>query len=166
MTHSQIAEANAFPANSLLAKKVVLRIEQMAQTRQRLVPRLDSLDWLFHHGRWLFGFQFSRCQRGGKGTSADGRRLIDARVVKVDAANDLALLKAEGRFAPLPVAASRGVRLGSTVATVGFPATGLQGFSPKLAKAKSRRWPVARTMRVIPDQRASAAGEFGWRTRR
>ena len=33
--------------------------------------------------------------------------LISARVVKVDAANDLALLKAEGRFAPLPTTASR-----------------------------------------------------------
>jgi hypothetical protein len=42
-------------------------------------------------------------------------------VVKVDAANDLALLKAEGRFAALPVVASRAMRLGSTVATVGFP---------------------------------------------
>jgi hypothetical protein len=29
--------------------------------------------------------------------------LIDAKVVQVDAANDLALLKADGRFAPLPV---------------------------------------------------------------
>jgi uncharacterized protein len=62
--------------------------------------------------------------------------LIDATVVKIDAANDLALLKATGRFAPLPVAASRGVKLGGTVATVGFPNIGLQGFSPKLAKGE------------------------------
>jgi hypothetical protein len=35
----------------------------------------------------------------------------------VDAANDLALLiKAEGRFAALPVAASRAVKLGGTAA--------------------------------------------------
>ena len=65
-----------------------------------------------------------------------GAGLIDARVVKVDAANDLALLKTAGRFAPLPVAASRGLKLGGTVATVGFPDTGLQGFSPKLAKGE------------------------------
>jgi S1-C subfamily serine protease len=52
--------------------------------------------------------------------------LIDAKVVQVDAANDLALLKADGRFAPLPIAASR------TVATVGFPdpAGAGQGFAP------------------------------------
>jgi len=59
-----------------------------------------------------------------------------ARVVKVDKANDLTLLKAEGRFAGLPVIASSGVRLGATAATVGFPNTGLQGFAPKLAKGE------------------------------
>jgi S1-C subfamily serine protease len=62
--------------------------------------------------------------------------LISAKVVKVDAANDLALLKAEGRFAALPVASSRGVKMGGTVATVGFPNIGLQGFAPKLAKGE------------------------------
>src|SRR5206468_2955768 len=62
--------------------------------------------------------------------------LISAKVVKVDAANDLALLKAEGKFAALPLAASRAVKLGGTVATVGFPNIGLQGFAPKLAKGE------------------------------
>ena len=62
--------------------------------------------------------------------------LISAKVVKVDAANDLALLKAEGKFSPLPIAPSRGVKLGNTVATVGFPNIGLQGFAPKLAKGE------------------------------
>jgi len=65
-----------------------------------------------------------------------GVGLIDATVVQTDAANDLALLKATGRFAPLPIAASRTVKLGGSVATVGFPSTGLQGFSPKLAKGE------------------------------
>ena len=57
-----------------------------------------------------------------------GAGLLDATVVKVDAANDLAWLKAGGRFAPLPIAASRTVKLGGTVATVGFPDIGLQGL--------------------------------------
>jgi S1-C subfamily serine protease len=61
-----------------------------------------------------------------------GAGLIDAAVVKVDAANDLALLKAVGRFTPLPIAASRTAKLGGTVATVGFPDIGLQGFAPKV----------------------------------
>jgi len=62
--------------------------------------------------------------------------ILSARVVKVDKANDLALLKADGKFTALPVIASRGARLGATVATVGFPNTGLQGVAPKLAKGE------------------------------
>src|SRR6266568_3177856 len=62
--------------------------------------------------------------------------IISAKVVKADVANDLALLKADGRFSPLPVATSRTARLGNTVATVGFPNVGLQGFAPKLAKGE------------------------------
>jgi S1-C subfamily serine protease len=61
---------------------------------------------------------------------------IDAKVVRVDAANDLALLKANGNFSPLPIAASRTAHLGRTVATIGFPDTTLQGFNPKLAKGE------------------------------
>jgi S1-C subfamily serine protease len=61
---------------------------------------------------------------------------IAAKVVRSDAANDLVLLKADGKFSPLSVAASRGVKLGGTVATVGFPNIGLQGFAPKLAKGE------------------------------
>jgi S1-C subfamily serine protease len=62
--------------------------------------------------------------------------LISAKVVKVGAANDLALLRVEGKFEPLPVVASRVMKMGSTVATVGFPNIGLQGFAPKLAKGE------------------------------
>src|SRR4029077_1946100 len=47
-----------------------------------------------------------------------------------------ALLKTDGKFAALPVASSRTVRMGSTVATIGFPNIGLQGFAPKLAKGE------------------------------
>ncbi len=69
-----------------------------------------------------------------------GAGLIDAKVVQVDAANDLALLKAnaeggmknEETYKPLPIAASRTGLLGGTVATVGFPDIGLQGFAPKV----------------------------------
>jgi S1-C subfamily serine protease len=54
----------------------------------------------------------------------------------MDTADDLALLKAEGRFAPLPITSSRAVKLGATVATVGFPDVGLQGFAPKFARGE------------------------------
>ena len=60
--------------------------------------------------------------------------LLDAAVVRVDVASDLALLKVSGTFDALPVVSSRTARLGATVATVGFPNTGLQGVEPKLSK--------------------------------
>jgi len=62
--------------------------------------------------------------------------IFPAKVIKVDELNDLTLLKAEGKYASLPVVFSRKVQLGATVATVGFPNIGLQGFSPKLAKGE------------------------------
>jgi hypothetical protein len=67
-----------------------------------------------------------------------GAGLIDAKVVQVDAANDLALLKADGRFAPQPIAASRTVTLGSTVAMVGFPTSDLTQRR-KAAKTQGKR---------------------------
>ena len=61
---------------------------------------------------------------------------MPAKLVSVDKANDLALLKAGGKFKALPVGNSSTVKLGATVATVGFPNPDLQGFSPKLAKGE------------------------------
>jgi S1-C subfamily serine protease len=62
--------------------------------------------------------------------------LISAKMVRVDVANDFALLKAEGHFAPLPIKTSRTVKLGGTVATLGFPNIGMQGFAPKFARGE------------------------------
>jgi TPR repeat protein len=59
-----------------------------------------------------------------------------ARLVRADAANDVALLKVIGTFRSLPIAASRGVQLGETVFTIGFPNVQLQGLSPKLTKGE------------------------------
>ena len=66
--------------------------------------------------------------------TADGS--IAAKLIKVDKANDLVLLKTEGKFTALAIITSRAVRLGATIATVGFPNVGLQGFAPKLAKGE------------------------------
>ena len=62
--------------------------------------------------------------------------LISAKVVRLDAANDFVLLKAEGQFVPLPIVTSRTAHLGETVATVGFPNIGMQGFAPKFARGE------------------------------
>jgi hypothetical protein len=61
---------------------------------------------------------------------------IPTKIVKTDPANDLALLKAQGKFTALPVVSSRQVRLGDSVATIGFPDVKLQGRSPKLTRGE------------------------------
>jgi S1-C subfamily serine protease len=65
-----------------------------------------------------------------------GAGRVPATVMKTDAQHDLALLKAEGSFTPLPVISSGTVSLGATVATVGYPNVRLQGQSAKLAKGE------------------------------
>ena len=61
----------------------------------------------------------------------DGR-LIPAQLVRVDAANDIALLKLDGlTVAALPVISSRNVRTGLDVFTLGFPNIQLQGTEVK-----------------------------------
>jgi S1-C subfamily serine protease len=61
-----------------------------------------------------------------------GSETLVAEFVKADDVNDLALLKVNGKFHPLPLASSRDVRLGEPVFTVGFPNPNLLGVSPKL----------------------------------
>ncbi len=62
--------------------------------------------------------------------------LLEARVIRTDPANDLALLKVQvsSDVTPLPLGSSRSVRLGDPVITVGFPRPGIQGQEPKLTK--------------------------------
>jgi len=60
-----------------------------------------------------------------------------ATVVKIDANNDVALLKCTGsNFTPLPIATSKEARAGATVFTVGFPNIQIQGFDPKLTSGE------------------------------
>ena len=61
-------------------------------------------------------------------------KTLEARVVRSDTANDVALLKVDGAFSALAVMPSRSVKLGADVFTVGFPNIGLQGAAPKLTK--------------------------------
>ncbi len=60
-----------------------------------------------------------------------------ASVVRIDEANDLALVKIRGgSYAALRVGLSSEVRLGQPGATIGFPNIGIQGFSPKLTRGE------------------------------
>jgi hypothetical protein len=61
---------------------------------------------------------------------------VPAVLVRVDAINDIAVLKASGAFRPLPIAPSRTVKLGESVITIGFPNPAVQGVEPKLTDGK------------------------------
>jgi S1-C subfamily serine protease len=62
---------------------------------------------------------------------------LAATVVKIDATNDVAILKCVGgSFTPLPIAPSREARAGTSVFTIGFPNIQVQGFDPKLTSGE------------------------------
>jgi S1-C subfamily serine protease len=70
-------------------------------------------------------------------TITTGQGIKNATIVRVDEANDLAVLKiTEGKYTPLPLASSRKVQLGQSVSTIGFPNIEIQGFSPKVTRGE------------------------------
>lgn len=58
-------------------------------------------------------------------------RLLDARVIRKDANNDIAILKAEGVFPCLPLGGDLTIRPGEDVFTIGFPMSHVLGEAPK-----------------------------------
>lgn len=60
--------------------------------------------------------------------------LKQAELVQVDPQTDLALMRVIGSFEPIKFSTQRKEKLGATVATIGFPLPGLQGFSPKVTQ--------------------------------
>ncbi len=61
---------------------------------------------------------------------------LPAKLVSADKVNDVAVLKADGKFPAVPVAPSRATKLGETVFTIGFPNIDLQGFAPKVTQGE------------------------------
>jgi S1-C subfamily serine protease len=62
--------------------------------------------------------------------------VFPAELVHSDSADDIAVLKVEGAFSPLPLSANNSARLGESVFTVGFPNPGVQGLQPKLTRGE------------------------------
>jgi TPR repeat protein len=62
------------------------------------------------------------------------KEALPAKVVLVDEASDLVLLKVDRDFDAIPIHDSKLVRLGASVATIGFPNIVLQGVEPKLTR--------------------------------
>ncbi len=66
--------------------------------------------------------------------TADGS--FTAKVVKMDAISELAILKVEGKFSALPVASSRGVRLGTMITMIGFPSRATETSASLVTQAE------------------------------
>jgi len=71
---------------------------------------------------------------GARLAVSTSRGVTPAKLVHVDKANDIAILKMAGVFRPLPVSASSAVKMGDSVFTIGFPNIQMQGRNPKLTR--------------------------------
>jgi S1-C subfamily serine protease len=59
-----------------------------------------------------------------------------AKVVKIDAGNDLAVLKVDGNFGAVPLGDVRAVAVGDSVMTIGYPNIQVQGSAAKFTKGE------------------------------
>jgi uncharacterized protein len=131
MTPEQIAEAQQLSAAFVPQKET----PDSSSNSSSLDPNASGTGFFITEDGYLIS-NFHVVEDASKVRLRTSAGLIDAKVVQTDAANDIALLKAEGKFSALPIAASRAAGLGDTVFTLGFPDPGLQGFAPKLAKGE------------------------------
>jgi S1-C subfamily serine protease len=134
MTREQIAEGQKLARNFKPREAPLVKNDPRKDDPQARPEFSGTGFFITEDGYFVTNQHVVRNATGVQVATAAGN--LRATVVKVDAANDLALLKVAGKFDTLPVVASRSVRLGGTVATVGFPNIGLQGFAPKLAKGE------------------------------
>ncbi len=135
LTRNEIAEGQKLARNFKPRKAPAAGVPIPSNDGDDSIPRVTGTGFFITDGGFLITNKHV-IEGANQVRLATSAGLIAAKVVKVDAANDLALLKAEGKFAALPVTTSRGVKLGASVATVGFPNIGMQGFAPKLAKGE------------------------------
>ena len=75
--------------------------------------------------------------------------ILSARVIAVDASNDLAILKVDGVFEALPIGTSKTAKPGTKVVTMGFPHVDIQGVEPKVSEGI-----VSSTTGIANDPRA------------
>lgn len=135
LTMEQIAEGQKLARNFNLRKMPEAVVPSPHNGSADLTPKGSGTGFFITEDGYLITNKHV-LERANQVRLSTSKGLIDAQVIKVDAANDLALLKAVGTYSALPVKISRGVKLGTSVSTVGFPNIGMQGLAPKLAKGE------------------------------
>ncbi len=161
MTLDQIAEGQRLASQFIARPEVVAVADQGSQPGARVTPKGNGTGFLIADGYILTSYHVVKDADSIAVLSGGSRRR--AKVVKVDPANDLALLwraqavwerakakldreqavKAGGTVTnepvepvALPVLSSRDVHLGDSVFTLGFPNIDLQGVEPKLTRGE------------------------------
>lgn len=139
MSPEQVAEGQrrsaVFVPKSSSQANVTSRLPGIQPQQAITTPKLTGTGYFVSRDGYLLTAAHVVSEASSINVLHSGRRL-PARIVRVDQANDVALLRVEGTFSALPITESRAVKLGKQVFTVGFPNIGLQGVSPKLTKGE------------------------------
>lgn len=134
LTPSQIAEAQRL-SREFVARKEHSGTNSVTELGSKPVPKATGTAFFITDTGHLLTAAHV-VEKAGRIQLSIAGKAYPAVLVKVDKANDVAVLKVDGTFKALPLAASRSVKLGDTVFTIGFPNTGVQGTEPKLTKGE------------------------------
>src|SRR6266699_252507 len=150
MTPDQIAEAQR-RLSAFIPQTENQPSDKFAESSPALVPKSTGTAFFISGNRYLL--TAAHVVEGATRIVVNhGRKNLPAKLIKTDTANDLAVLKVALRYTldfeiadelevdwhtpALPLAASRSVKLGDSIFTIGFPNTNLQGTEPKLTKGE------------------------------
>jgi len=130
MSPEQIAEAQRMSA--AFQPKVWRAAQEQPEPASAVVADTDATGsgfFVTDDGYFITNHHVVADARRVRVRTPDG--VFQATVVRVDASNDLAVLKVAGTFPALHVRGSRDVRLADRVSTMGFPNPDLQGWAAK-----------------------------------
>ena len=134
MTPNQVAEALR-RSSTFVARKENAVTTQSGDVLNELKPRYAGTGFFITEDGYLLTSAHVIEKATRIEIFADGR-VLNAKLVKSDTVNDVALLKVNGTCKALPQVASGAVKLGDSIFTIGFPGTVVPGTEPKLTKGK------------------------------
>ena len=134
MTRDQIAEAQR-RSSAFVARKKNEASEKSRGGLDDLIPKFTGTGFFITDDGYLLTSAHV-IEKAVRIEIITEGRVLAAHLVKSDAANDVALLKVNGTYKPVPLVPSRSAKLGDSVFTVGFPNTLVQGIEPKLTKGE------------------------------
>jgi TPR repeat protein len=142
MMPGQVAEGQRRAAQFVARPEGLAASDQTNQPDAGITPKGSGTGFFIAGSYLLTSYHVVKDASAIKVVWGKVREADDARLVKADPANDLALLKLDNPFADipplpdLPILSSRGIHLGDSVFTLGFPNIDVQGLEPKLTRGE------------------------------